>query len=166
MKEGIITPGIIEVDGTFYTHLRITAPQILKTKIQIKLTTSITEVEAKIIEQVIYALGDQIEHDNLSVVQSVVMIITENGAFSMKIAADNVIAAYLPVCLYSASSWRKYSERPHHIALIIAEELCHHFWRIDDEEEVKFKTFEVLKRIYSGTEIAQFYNGVSRKPRP
>ena len=88
------------------------------------------------------------------------MIITESGALSMRIAVDSVVAAYLPVCLYSTVKWRKYSERPHLVALIIAEELCHHFWRIDDEEEVKYKTFEVLKRIYPGTEIAQFYNNV------
>ena len=75
----------------------------------------------------------------------------------MGIAVEGVNASYLPMCLYSTSKWRRYSEWPHKISLIIAEELCHHFWRIEDEELVQFKTVEILKHIYPSLDFNHFY---------
>ena len=52
--------------------------------------------------------------------------------------------------VFSVQIWRDKEWGDLNLLTCFLEELCHHYWGIEDEEEVKHKVFEIAKELVKG----------------
>jgi hypothetical protein len=131
-------------------------PTKLLGKISLSLTCEITEHEKQLLKQALSVLQEQFEYENRQNIARVSLIFSENGNVSLEYVDDKQIGSQISLCIYAVKRWQEYNDKG--ILAIILEELCHHFWAIEDEILVQYKVIEIMKRIYPSIERSNIYD--------
>lgn len=122
-------------------------PQILINKIQMVATFPLNDREAIIFSKSLKAVANQIEIDKLSPkeLRKLIIVFTENGSYTVE--DDYSMGSIGTYAVFSIQPWRDKEWSDLNLLTMFTEEMCHHFFSIEDEEEVKDKVFEIVKKI-------------------
>lgn len=130
----------------------------LKNKIEMLFTYALNEHEAKVLYIGLEQLSIQLEKEKITNIPEISCIFTKDGEVSMDIDSENVLAVNTNrMCIYAIDSWRQSGGSDVLILMVFLEELCHVIWNITDEIEVKYKVFDILKRIWPDYKIEDIY---------
>jgi hypothetical protein len=123
-------------------------PSEILTKIQMVATYKLTNREATLFTYALEAINSQLKHDNklYKELRNVVIIFTKDGSYCVQ--DDYSMGSLGTYAVFSIQAWRDKEWSELNIITVFVEELCHHFWGIKDEEEVKYKVLEVINRIF------------------
>ncbi|WP_147566437.1 hypothetical protein [Clostridium tyrobutyricum] len=134
-------------------------PDELKDKFEIFTAYALNENEAKYFSLALQAIVKQLncEHKKYSDLMGITAVITEEGSLLLQME-DESIGNQFCLAVYAVKRWRNLKFEESQIITIILEELCHQYWNIEDETEVQYKVYDVLKWIFPNTKIEQFYN--------
>lgn len=102
-------------------------------------------------------VGLKMDGENTSIdsLDAVNVFFSENGDVSLSMD-DGHLGNHMWLIIIHGSKVKEYE--PIKILTIVTEELCHHFWNIRDEREVKYKVMEVLNQAYPLLEISDLYD--------
>lgn len=107
--------------------------------------------------QAIYLVGKQLDIEDIEVssLPRVNIIYSNSDEITFTIG-EQEIGNHTSLIIYQTTKMLQYN---HLQKLTIAtEELCHHFWDIEDEVAVKHKVTDVLKIEYPNIKIDDLYN--------
>lgn len=130
----------------------------LESKLFVLATTPIPEAMRKLMSMAFWAVAEQLEEDRL--LENLVKVncfVTNYGDITLKLS-DNQLAYVISIINYPIKKWEEQNCGEIHMLMFIIEELCHHYWNIEDEVEVNYKVLEVIKRIVPKTEMGDIYN--------
>jgi hypothetical protein len=131
-------------------------PNNLKEKIRFVANYSLEKREAELFTLALTALNKQFMMENKQDIMRVICIITSDGTYTMKMDKSQLGSQHA-VCLYAVEKWRKQKYGDYQMLTIMLEELCHHFWAIEDETKVQYKVLEIIKIIDPNITIEQLY---------
>lgn len=135
-------------------------PEELKGKFEIVASYKLTEREASLFNLALNCVVNELKKDKIPFgdLHRITAIITKDGEFTLSIPDQNKLGTRLCLAVYAVERWRRLNYADNQIMVIIAEELCHHYWNIEDEVKVKYKVFDIIKDVFPGSEFNQFYN--------
>lgn len=136
--------------GDFIGGVDSTGPSIpreLSGKVVIRATYALTEHEAFLFTVALNGIVMKMKKESfdLNSLRQVFVLCTENGEFTF--VDNDGMGYYMPLIILNLGNWRSGNWTDVHILATLVEELCHHFWSIDDEEVVKYKVLEILNSI-------------------
>ncbi|MBK5424727.1 hypothetical protein [Bacillus sp. TH30] len=125
-------------------------PDNLKNKIAVRATYKLTEKEAFLFHEALRSVDLQLtaEGADYSKLPMVFALFTRDGKFTILPDGDEV-GTRINFIIYGVSVWRELKCTDIKLRTVFLEELCHHFWNIEDEEIVKYKVVELYNRYYS-----------------
>lgn len=134
-------------------------PNELKGKFEIVAAYPLNKREALLFNMILNCVvkelkKDEIEFKNLHRLSA---IITKDGEFTLEMKDNHIIGTRTCLAVYAVDRWRKLNYADNQIAVIFAEELCHHYWNIEDEIKVKYKVYNIVKELFPGATFEQFY---------
>ncbi|KZL90498.1 hypothetical protein [Clostridium magnum] len=130
----------------------------LKDKIEMVFTYALSEHEAKVLYIGLEKLSTQIEEEKVANMPEISCIFTKDGEISMAIDSEDLLAVNTNrLCIYAIERWREIGGSDILILMVFLEELCHVIWNITDEIKVKYKVFDILKRIWPDFKIEDIY---------
>ncbi|MBC8630259.1 hypothetical protein H8697_00855 [[Eubacterium] tenue] len=134
-------------------------PNELKGKFEIITGYSLSEREAKIFNVVLSCVVKELKRDNIDFknLHRIAAIITRDGEFTLAMKNSSTIGTRICLAVYAVERWRRLNYGDNQISIIIAEELCHHYWNIEDEVKVKYKVYNIVKELFPGSTFEQFY---------
>jgi len=134
-------------------------PKILVPKLEIKANYPLNEREASLFSKALNALLKQFEEENINIsnLMRLTALVTEDGDFTLSINPEHM-GSQIALVVYPVKRWRDNSYNDGQILICIIEELCHHYWAIEDEILVTYKVHEVMKQIYPDVQHNQLYN--------
>lgn len=135
----------------FVTTLAPIIPDMLIGKLTIAANYALNENEVKIFSLALNAISAKLQQDGITKdkLTTVNAIFTKNGSFSMREDNANVYASHFSLAIYQLENLRNtHNER--FILFAFVEELVHHYWRIENETEVKYKILEIVQLIDTG----------------
>lgn len=138
-------------------NIPIIDPRI-ENKLFFNSTCVLSENLISIFEKTFWAIAEQLEKENLledeTTIASLTCITINSDEFTIKLN-DNQLSMTNSLVVYPIYEWINLTNLT--IYVIIIEELCKHYWSIQDDVEVSLKTVEVLERIYTNIELADVY---------
>lgn len=130
----------------------------LKNKIEMLFTYPLNEHEAKVLYIGLEQLSRQMEKEKITSIPEISCIFTKDGEVSMAIDSENLLAVNTNrLCIYAIDRWRQSGGSDVLILMVFLEELCHVIWNITDEIKIKYKVFDILKRIWPDYKIEDLY---------
>lgn len=137
-------------------------PQVPKTfekKLEFRTTTNLKEYDAKLFAYVLTVLEKQVLKENLDLnkVPKAFAIFTDNGEIKISIP-KGILGINVHLLTYAIKRFEYYELAEVFKVSVFLEELCHWLWNIEDEIEVKYKIFEIIKEIYPDIKFEQIYN--------
>ena len=143
----------------FRRAIKTAAPTIdprIRERVVFSSTVKVPQKIIELFEIVFSKVADQIENDKITNLPKVNCILTRKREVSI-VLGDEEVAICCTLCIYPIDKWLlKYSEIQ--ICAIITEELCHVFWGIENEYDVCYKVWEVVRRISPEVKIEELYN--------
>ena len=132
--------------------------EYLKDKIEMLFTYALNEHEAKVLYIGLEELSRQMEEEKVTNMPEISCIFTKDGEISMAIDSEDLLAVNTNrLCIYAIERWRETGGSDILILMVFLEELCHVIWNITDEIKVKYKVFDILKRIWPDYKIEDMY---------
>jgi hypothetical protein len=132
--------------------------EYLKDKIEMLFTYALNEHEAKVLYIGLEKLSRQMEEEKVTNMPEISCIFTKDGEISMAIDSEDLLAVNTNrLCIYAIERWREIGGSDILILMVFLEELCHVIWNITDEIKVKYKVFDILKRIWPDYKIEDIY---------
>lgn len=137
-------------------------PEMLENKLEFRITTELTEEDILLYSTVLVYFDKQLKKDkvNLDSIPKTFAIFTDDGNIEISLS-DTVLGINSNIIIYAIKRFEKFNLPEVLKVSVFLEELCHWAWNIEDEVEVKFKIFEILKEIYPGLKIQQVYPGLN-----
>ncbi len=134
-------------------------PQELKDKFEIVASYPLNDREAKLFSITLNCVVNELKKDNVEFenLHMLTAIITRDGEFTLTIPDKTTLGTRICLATYAVERWRNLNYGDNQIMMVIAEELCHHYWNIEDEVKVKYKVFNIIKDIFPGATFQQFY---------
>lgn len=130
----------------------------LKDKIEMLFTYALNEHEAKVLYIGLEELSKQMEEEKVTNMPEISCIFTKDGEISMAIDSEDLLAVNTNrLCIYAIERWRETGGSDILILMVFLEEVCHVIWNITDEIKVKYKVFDILKRIWPDYKIEDMY---------
>ena len=130
----------------------ITTPSLLRKKIVIGTNCRLSSSEIKLFQIAIDAVAEQIKCEMINDdydeknLNSVTVCFSLNGDVSYSIEKDiHELGVHFFTIIYIMNRLRQVPDQRFLFATYI-EELAHHFWRIENEKEIKYKVVEIAKR--------------------
>lgn len=123
-------------------------PEELNGKINFTSNCVLPDRDWELLNIVLEKLVEQMKEEGFifSKAEKVTIIFTEKTDFEL-FFEDTEMATYSKLIIYPVIHWQK-CNMPEDVKLMsFTEELCHHFWRVDDEEQVLYPTLRVMNRI-------------------
>lgn len=127
-------------------------PEELNGKIKFTSNCVLPDRDLELFNIVLEKLVEQMKEEGFifSKVEKVTIIFTEKNDFELCFEKTEM-ATYSKLIIYPVIHWQK-SNMPEDVkSMAFAEELCHHFWRVDNEEQVLYPTLRVMNRINKDT---------------
>lgn len=120
-------------------------PESLREKIQMVATYPLNEREARIFDRSLKSVAKHITKDKLEQkdIRNLVILFTEKGTYTVE--DDYSMGSVGTYAVFSIQPWRDKGWDDLNLLTLFTEELCHHFFSIEDEEEVKYKVFDIVK---------------------
>jgi len=136
----ILKDGIIGVTGP-----RI--PDYLKDSLEVLTTCEMKNNESKAIGKGILQVACQLQSEAIDVrkILKVAVIISPYGEFTLS-TKEHTQGELFNLISYPIFKWRELDYTDLMILTIVLEELCHHYWTIRDETEVKYKVAQIINR--------------------
>lgn len=92
------------------------------------------------------------------------IVFTDNTAIRCKETNKNVGGYICKIIIYQVNTWRNLKNITDELLIaIFLEELCHMIFNIDDEVEVKYKVYDVMKYSHSQYTLQQYANTIGWK---
>lgn len=122
-------------------------PDYLKDNLNMVATCELTPRLVEIFGMGLIAIVDELKEDNISSssLTRVTLLFTADGSFSLKEESDNVFGLHFSLSVLIIDRLLKTGEQFQLFAFV--EELVHHYWRIEDERETKYKVIKIVNRI-------------------
>ena len=134
-------------------------PAMLLGKLTMTFTCEINVREEKMLSNALILITKQFERENMKDFKRTTLVFTENGDISLKMPSE-AMGMRMTACIFPVKRWRDKNYNDIQILTIILEELCHHYWSIEDELIVKYKVFEVIKSLNPDLKITDLYTGL------
>lgn len=127
----------------------IEVPDLLKDKLQLMTNCELSEREICMFNVSLFYIEKQMQIDNIDLndFYRINVIFTEDGSFSFHEDSESVGGMQLHLAIYRMNIIRD-RHTDWLTMFIYVEELTHYFWRIYDENEVKYKVTEILRNIF------------------
>lgn len=129
----------------------INIPENLKNKILIGTTTTITQHDKDIYMKALELVEQRMLKERIEINKrsSVNIFFTENGTIHFEQSDDLIeFGTHCHLITYRMDKMREvYNDK--FKFFVFVEELAHHFWRIEDEEKVKYKVLDILKPLFN-----------------
>lgn len=138
----------------FIISLGPQVPKSLIKKFEIKTTYKLTDNEVSLFSLALIGIEKQLtlENINFNKLPRVTALITKDGEFSVANDENDIINETMGyrfnLIVYCVQKWRTKKFDEARILVVFLEELCHHYWNIEDEVEVKEKVTEVFNQIF------------------
>ncbi|PEM49102.1 hypothetical protein [Bacillus wiedmannii] len=100
-----------------------------------------------------WGTAEQLENDGLlNDLTKLNCIVTPYGEVSLKMD-DEQDGCHMSIAIYPVQKWKDSKRTELQMLTCIVEELCHHYWNIEDEVEVSYKVLDVIRRIMPNDDI-------------
>lgn len=135
-------------------------PKELEGKFEIAANYPLNEREAILFNVLLKCIVNEMKKDNINFkdLYRVTAIITKDGKYTACLDNNETMGSRISIVVYAVERWRNKGYGDNQIITILAEELCHHYWNIEDEVKVKYKVYEIIKGLFPGATFNQFYN--------
>jgi len=126
-------------------------PDELSAKISLKFTTTLEEREAKLFHHCMVGLLEQLtwEGVNIQNLSKATIIFTNEVELCIEHLTENYFGYCLRLIVYRVNLWRDRNYSDFRLVLLYLEELCHHYFNIEDEELTKIKVVEIVNRKFN-----------------
>lgn len=123
-------------------------PEELNGKINFTSNCVLPDRDMELFNIVLEKLVEQMKEEEFvfSKVGKVTIIFTEKTDFEL-FFENTEMATYSKLIIYPVIHWQKCNIVEDVKIFSFAEELCHHFWRVDDELQVLYPTLRVMYKI-------------------
>lgn len=130
------------------TPIPLVIPDILQNKLNIIITYLPNERELKIFQLSLFAITKELMNDNIGNqhLTKVNVIFTKDGSFSIYENRDDIFGLHCSFVIYPLERLRKRNDE-YFTIFAFTEELVHHYWRIEDEIEVKYKVLKIVQMV-------------------
>lgn len=127
----------------------IEVPDLLKDKLQLMTNCELSDREICMFNVSLFYIEKQMRIDNIDLndFYRINVIFTEDGSFSFHEDSESVGGMQLYLAIYRMNIIRD-RHTDWFTMFMYVEELTHYFWRIYDENEVKYKVTEILRNIF------------------
>jgi hemerythrin-like domain-containing protein len=134
-------------------------PKELEGKIKFTADCVLSERDWQLFNNVLLRLVEQMKEENFifTKVKKTTVIFVETYDFGL-ILDSSEKATYTRMIVYPVIEWEKIEMNENKKLMAFTEELCHHFWMVDDEEQVSYPVFRVLNRMYENDYYEQKIN--------
>jgi len=92
-------------------------------------------------------VAEQLKADELENLKNVWCIFSNSDEITLKLDPEQG-AIRVSLCVYPVKKWLDNNYDDIKILMCLMEELCHHYWEISDEIQVKRKVLQVMSRIF------------------
>lgn len=135
-----------DIDGNYFA-----VGGFFNGKIVIYTKTELIDEEMNLFVKIVESIGDQLKIDGYEEIRLVKVFFIKDRKVDGFFVPEDAYAEYKRMIIYPMSVLREKGE--YTMAAAFAEELCHHCFNIDDENEVKEKVAIVLRRVYPDVKI-------------
>ena len=127
----------------------IEVPDLLKDKLQLMTNCELSDREICMFNVSLFYIEKQMRIDNIDLndFYRINVIFTEDGSFSFHEDSESVGGMQLYLAIYRMNIIRD-RHTDWFTMFMYVEELTHYFWRIYDENEVKYKVTKILRNIF------------------
>lgn len=133
-------------------------PEELKGKLLFAATYPISEEDAIKFGLALKFLVEKLKADRIINITNVNAVFTEYGEISLEMNESSA-GVHMGLSVYAVKRWSDFGFSDLQKILVFLEELCHHYWREEDEIKVKYIVFDIAKNIFPQfTNIEQVYN--------
>lgn len=134
-------------------------PKELESKLFVRATYALTEQEAKLFSLAIQAIVQQLKCEGKSFedIPRVNAIVTKYGNVEIE-SDEGVLGNHVSLVIYAVQKWRDLKLSDYQMLIVYIEELCHNYWGIEDEIVVKYKVFEIIKRIEPNLKFEELFD--------
>lgn len=140
----------------------IQIPSFLDGKITILSTCELTDICKEIYNKCLLAVAEQLEYENIRKedLENTNVVFSMDGNYNLQMESIT-LGFHVDFCFYNLSAISLDKENDEILIVgCFVEELAHHYWRIDDEIEVKYKIYDILKHIYPDVTIEHILGGL------
>ena len=139
----------------------IVIPLFLKDSIIVASDCPLRENEIKLFNIALHMVAEQLYFDTTQDLDDNIVganvFFSKTGVITYLPSQDGIheLGTYTKTIIYYLNNLRKINDEDIQFATYI-EEMVHHFWRIEDEERVKYKVIEIAKRYKRNINIDLF----------
>lgn len=137
-------------------------PKLLVNKLTVLSNCILNDVCVCIFNKCLFAISKQLECEGKSNkdIISTNVVFSDRGTFNLQME-DITLGFHVDFCFYNLTAilFDKGNDEIL-IAGCFIEELAHHYWFIDDEVDVKYKVYEILKHIYPDVTLEKILGGL------
>lgn len=139
-------------------------PKELEGKIKFTTDCVLPERDLYLFNLVLNNLIKQMKEEKFifSKVQKVTVVFSEKTDFGLFFESSEK-ATYTKLIVYPVIDWKERDLNENVKIMSFTEELCHHFWRVDDEQQVNYPVFRILNRILEGGDFEEKISDLMRK---
>ena len=134
-------------------------PDRLKNRIRMMTTCNMTDEEISIFNTALIALDIALASDiSAPAALPLTVIFTDSDTVSFTISCPETWGLECNLAVYPLHRWREQHLAALPMLLAALEELCHHFWAIEDEILVKDKVTQLVHLVCPGLKKNDLYN--------
>ena len=128
---------------------QIEIPNIVSNKITVLTNCTITEDEVIMFNASLKAVCEYIQKNNILLEDYFAfnVVFTEDGSFSFEERQNATLGNQFQLAVYNMAKLRNLKDNEM-MLFVFLEELCHYFFRIKDEKNVKYRVEEIFKIFY------------------
>ena len=136
---------------------QINIPDIAKNKVTVLTNCVLTDDEIILFNASIKAVCEYIQNNNIYLDDyfSFNIIFTSNGSFAFEENNDKTLGYQFQLAIYNMDKIRKFKDNEM-MLFVFLEELCHYFFRISDEKDVKYRAEEIFKIFHPTFNLDEF----------
>ena len=139
----------MQLDNQRMFPKKIIIPELLKDKLQLMANCDLSDREIDIFNVSLSCIEKQIQVDNINLNDfcKINVVFTKDGSFSFHENHKFTSGMQLYLAIYRMNKIRN-QNADWFTLFVYVEDLTHYFWRIYDENEVKYKVVEILHDIF------------------
>lgn len=139
----------MQLDNQRIFSKKIKVPELLKDKLQLMTNCDLSVHEIDLFNVSLSCIEKQIQIDNINLNDfcKINVVFTKDGSFSFHENHEFRSGMQLYLATYRMNKIRE-QNADWYTLFVYVEELTHYFWRIYNEDEVKYKVVEILHDIF------------------
>lgn len=129
-------------------------------KLVLLTTVELKDTIIRVLNLGFWGIAEQLDSEGMLIdIPRVNCIVTLDGSFSI-ILDEEQQGCHMSLVIYPIQKWENANYTELKMLTCVVEELCHHFWNIEDEVKVSYKVLEVIRRIfpYKDVKMANLFN--------